>query len=212
MGQISLSSRFFLILLLVSHRASNTQQISSQRVNQVYVNGYWIDKEESMFRGRTELAVGQAKTSSETESTGGYKEHFFYSYTSSQTLDETSKRETSFLPYILRRLKVSHDLVYLSRFWYEKKISYARTSSERKEYIQSLSNPSFLSAQKYSFESAPSLLSWIRQRREDNYFMRINHRGRHPETFQMLAESMHAILANASLAGVDVKVIIFVCQ
>ena len=40
-----------------------------------------------------------------------------------------------------------------------------------------------------------------------NYFMRINHRGNHPETFEQLGQSMKAIVANATIEGIDIKAI-----
>ena len=48
-------------------------------------------------------------------------------------------------------------------------------------------------------------MSWIRNDREHNYFMRSNHRGAHPETFDQLANSMREILKNATAANVTLK-------
>ena len=71
--------------------------------------------------------------------------------------------------------------------------------------METLSNPDRTKILLPEFSRAP-MLSWFREDRIHTYFMRINHRGKHPETFEQLASSMHAVLANSS-SGLPLKAI-----
>ena len=90
---------------------------------------------------------------------------------------------------VLNHVKFGHDIVYIRRFYYEKKLSFARDKNYD-NLLNTLSEPPF--APNISNFRLPSL-SWSRNLRKDNILMRKNN---YISTFTHLSKHMTEVIHN----------------
>ena len=68
--------------------------------------------------------ISKTRAMSEGADIPRYSSSYGKSIVSNELNQDPMHRETSFIPAILKHIADPHDIVYLSRFWFEKKISY----------------------------------------------------------------------------------------
>ena len=116
-----------MVLLCISLLLSVLYNAIGDRTHQVYINGYWTDRDELYKEEikKPNILPPSENITRDSSSSGDSINHG--STISENILDsDPMHREVSFIPAILKHIMDPHDIVYLSRFWYEKKISYGK--------------------------------------------------------------------------------------
>ncbi len=101
--------------------------------------------------------------------------------------DLPNQLENPFIPYLKNFIKSGNDFVYLSRFYYEKQLSY-NIDSNNDNMIDTFSDPKY---RPFEIANKAPMVSWNRTGRENMYFFR---KGTHPSTFSELANSMNHVI------------------
>ena len=112
-----------LIWICISLICFILDEAGGHRTHQVYVNGFWMDRDEVLTNDIKSTANIVPNTFKPAETLYVNNSHGYSSIFTVEDIDP-APREVSFVPAILNHVADPHDIVYLSRFWFEKKISY----------------------------------------------------------------------------------------
>lgn len=181
--------------------AVNTARLGTL-ANQVYVNGFWVDRDTELNKEESSNAeqkqemrmmappeINEAKPIISLEKNARFSAH------------TVSHGVVSLIPFVAKYVKDADSLVYLSKFWFEKRLSYA-VDTDGDGYMNTISDPYYKA--RILTSKAPSL-SWFREDRSHMYFMSPTKKGDHPNTFSKLATSMKNVLRNVTGQGLVIN-------